>query len=34
MLRQLHPILAAQAMTMSSTSVVTNSLGLYNTKIE
>ena len=33
MLRQLHPILAALAMAMSSISVVTNSLKLYRSKI-
>jgi Cu+-exporting ATPase len=33
MLRQLHPILAAVAMSLSSVSVVTNSLLLYRTKI-
>jgi len=33
MLRQLHPILAALAMAMSSISVVTNSLRLYKAKI-
>jgi Cu+-exporting ATPase len=33
-LRQLHPILAALAMALSSISVVTNSLGLYRAKIE
>jgi Cu+-exporting ATPase len=32
-LRELHPILAALAMVMSSLSVVTNSLRLYQTKI-
>ncbi len=32
--RQLHPILAALAMALSSISVVTNSLGLYRAKIE
>jgi Cu+-exporting ATPase len=33
-MRQLHPILAALAMALSSISVVTNSLFLYNKKIE
>jgi len=32
-LRQLHPILAALAMALSSISVVTNSLRLYNTEV-
>ncbi len=33
-LRELHPILAALAMSLSSISVITNSLRLYNAKIE
>ena len=33
MMRQLHPILAALAMAMSSFSVVSNSLRLYRAKI-
>jgi Cu+-exporting ATPase len=33
-LRQLHPILAAFAMAMSSITVVSNSLGLYRAKID
>jgi len=33
-LRQLHPILAALAMAVSSITVVSNSLLLYRTKIE
>jgi Cu+-exporting ATPase len=33
LLRQLHPILAAAAMSLSSVSVVTNSLLLYRAKI-
>jgi P-type Cu+ transporter len=33
MLRELHPILAAMAMALSSISVVSNSLRLYNAKI-
>lgn len=34
MLRQLHSILAALAMAMSSISVVSNSLSLYQAKIQ
>jgi Cu+-exporting ATPase len=33
-LRQLHPILAALAMALSSVTVVSNSLRLYRTKIK
>jgi Cu+-exporting ATPase len=34
MLRQLHPILAALAMAMSSISVVSNSLRLYRARVK
>lgn len=34
LLRQLHPILAALAVALSSISVVTNGLRLYKAKIE